>query len=184
MLDRTALDADTVIAARNGDERALGDVLRRLERVFRAFFVSRLGRRDEVDDLVQNSLVRVHSSLADLNDPARLKAFAMKAAFFELQDLYRGRYSPKEILFDPSDPPEGYVTESVGDGLDLDRALGQLSDHARRILELREYGFRYEEIAGMMETTEAAVKMQVKRAFEKLREVLATIAALIILVFS
>ena len=64
------------------------------------------------------------------------------------------------------------------DGLDLERALEMLSPRARRIIELREYGYRYEEIAEIIGTTEAAIKMQVKRAFEKMRSVLISLVAL------
>ena len=39
-------------------------------------------------------------------------------------------------------------------------------------MELREYGYRYEEIANIVGSTEAAIKMQVKRAFEKMRDML------------
>jgi RNA polymerase sigma-70 factor (ECF subfamily) len=97
----------------------------------------------------------------------------MKAAIYELQDFYRGRYSSKERLFD-TDPPSSYSddAEEVGADIDTQRALNSLSDKARTIMELREYGYRYEEIAQKLGTTVAAVKMQVKRAFEKMREVL------------
>ena len=52
------------------------------------------------------------------------------------------------------------------------KALSAISPKARQILELREYGYRYKEIADMIDTSEAAVKMQVKRAFERMRKVL------------
>lgn len=177
---RHEFDAALVDSARAGDEQAVNRVLVRLEEIFRRFFISRIGRCDEVDDLVQNSLVRVHTSLADLKDSSSLRSFAMKAAFFELQDLYRGRYSGKEATFDPLAAPDSAKEEDGAARIDVERALGHLSDHARRILELREYGYRYEEIAKRLDTTEAAVKMQVKRAFEKLREVL----AMILLIFT
>ena len=57
--------------------------------------------------------------------------------------------------------------------MDIERALEVLTPKARRIIELREMGYPYKDIADMVETTEAAVKMQVKRAFERLRGVLA-----------
>ena len=62
--------------------------------------------------------------------------------------------------------------------MDLDRALATLSEHARAILEMRELGYPYAEIAESLDTTEAAVKMQVKRAFSRLRDVLTATAAL------
>jgi RNA polymerase sigma-70 factor (ECF subfamily) len=42
-------------------------------------------------------------------------------------------------------------------------------------MELKLMGYRYEEIADMIDSTEAAVKMQVKRAVERLRDLLAVI---------
>lgn len=168
-----SFDPQTVARAQRGDEAARAHLLAALEPILRAFFRSRIGGRPEVDDLVQNALIRVHRGLDDLHQPDRLKAFAMKAALFELQDYYRGRYTPRETLFDPDRPPaDPSGADSAGLRLDLERALAVLTDHARRILELRELGYPYAEIAEMLGTTEAAVKMQVKRAFERLRSVL------------
>ena len=65
--------------------------------------------------------------------------------------------------------------DTAGLRLDLERALAVLTDHARRIIELHELGYPYAEIAEMLDTTEAAVKMQVKRAFERVRDTLTII---------
>ena len=178
----TPFDPVLVTRAQAGDadarERLLADVTYPL----RGFFRSRIGAGPEADDLVQNALMRVHRGLDDLQNPARFKAFAMKAALFELQDFYRGRYSSREALFDPDLPTPGSVgPEDVALRVDLERALNTLSEHARAILEMRELGYPYAEIAETLDTTEAAVKMQVKRAFEKLRSVLAGAAAALIL---
>jgi RNA polymerase sigma-70 factor, ECF subfamily len=174
-----AFDPVAVEQAQAGDERARARLLARLEPIFRRFFYSRIGARDEVDDLVQNALLRVHNGLDVLQRPDRLKAFAMKAAVFELQDFYRGRYNSRETTYDPDLPPPGSTDpEPSGLRIDLDRAMEALSPKARRIIELRELGYPYKEIADMVDTTEAAVKMQVKRAFERLRSVL-TVAAVL-----
>jgi RNA polymerase sigma-70 factor, ECF subfamily len=166
-------DPEVVARAQAGDERARAKLLERLEILFRRFFASRLGHRDEVDDLVQNALLRVHTSLHSLQQPDRLKAFAMKAAVFELQDFYRGRYSPRETTFDPDLPAPGVTSPDPSAArIDVERALDVLTPRARQIIELREMGYLYKEIAEMVGTTEAAVKMQVKRAFERLRDAL------------
>lgn len=173
-------DPDVVSRAQAGDAAARDALIAAVESPIRAFFRSRIGRAPEVDDLVQNALVRVHRGLDALNNPARFKAFAMKAALFELQDFYRGRYSTREALFDPDLPTPGSVgPDDVGLKLDLDAALATLTDHARAILEMRELGYPYAEIAVTLDTTEAAVKMQVKRAFEKLRDLLAATAVVL-----
>lgn len=169
------------LRAKQGDAHARDQLLRRLEPVMRGFFVNRIGLRAEVDDLTQNSLLRVHRGLEDLKDDSRLKAFAMKGALYELQDFYRGRYRPKEVLYDAQDPPE-YTDENghPSQRMDVETALSTLTPRAREIIELRESGFRYEEIASMIDSTEAAVKMQVKRAFERMRDTLAMLLMLLI----
>src|SRR5690606_15633927 len=173
----TPLDPEAVARAQRGDQSARERLLTALEPILRAFFTSRIGRESDVDDLIQNALVRVHRGLDDLQQTDRLKAFAMKAALFELQDFYRGRYSTREALYDPDRPPaDPGGVDTAGLRLDLERAMESLTDHARRILELRELGYPYLEIAEMLDTTEAAVKMQVKRAFERLRGLLPAFA--------
>ena len=173
--------AEQVERAQQGDEQARSELLTALEPILRGYFIKRIGQEAAVDDLVQNTLLRIHEGLADLEKPGSLKAFAMKAAMFELQDYYRGRYDMKEQLYDPE--LERERSDAAGESLahvDVDRALDMLPDKTRRILELREYGFKYREIAQMVDLTEAAIKMRVKRAFEKLRDALAAICALLL----
>lgn len=173
MSGKRRFDKQLVDDAQQGDAEAFETLLSRIEPMLRAFFIARIGSRVDVDDLIQNTMLRLHRGLPDLNDTARLKSFTMKAAIYELQDFYRGRYSAKERLFDPDAPPDRVDdADTAGISVDVERALGTLSDKARTIMELREFGYRYEEIAEKLDTTEAAVKMQVKRALEKMRDAL------------
>ncbi len=181
MKEHTEQIADLVDRANAGDERAREHLLQWLEPVLRGFFIKRISLRPEVDDLVQNTLVRVHQGLPSLRESGSLKAFSLKAALYELQDYYRGRYSSKERPMEGADfhDSEERLRSSVS--IDLDRALAALTPQARRIIELREYGYKYVEIAESIGSTEAAVKMQVKRAFERLRTILAFIVLLSIM---
>ncbi|MFK7845039.1 MAG: RNA polymerase sigma factor [Rhodothermales bacterium] len=173
MAGKNAFDSKLVKKAQQGDSAAREHLMKALNPLLRAFFIKRIGFKTEVDDLIQNTLLRVHKGLSDLKDHSSLKAFAMKAALFELQDFYRGRYSAKESLYDPDHAPGDDTDEMpTPTQMDLERALSALSPKARRIIELREYGYRYEEIADIVGSTEAAIKMQVKRAFEKMRDML------------
>ena len=178
-------DADRVRQAQAGDEQARSALLSEVEPVLRGYFIKRIGKTADVDDLVQNTLVRIHTGLEDLEKPGSLKSFAMKAALFELQDYYRGRYDMKEHLYDPETPPEQRGPDGVSlASVDIERALDVLTPKARRIIELREYGYIYREIAQMLDTTEAAVKMQVKRAFEKMRDALVSFIAFLLILGS
>lgn len=180
MSEAASFDPAQVRRAQEGDERAWNELLGRLEPILRGYFIKRIGKETEVDDLVQNTLLRVHEGLDDLEKPGSLKAFAMKAALFELQDYYRGRYDMKETLYDPELPSQRTTEpEDRSAHVDVETALDALSPKARRIMELREYGYLYREIAQMLDTTEAAVKMQVKRAFEKMKEALSVVLVLV-----
>ena len=175
-----SFDPAQVRRAQDGDEQAWNDLLRRLEPILRGYFIKRIGKETDVDDLVQNTLMRVNDGLDDLKKPGSLKSFAMKAALFELQDYYRGRYDMKETLYDPELPPQRTTDpEDRSAHVDVEKALDVLTPKARRIMELREYGYLYREIAQMLDTTEAAVKMQVKRAFEKMKDALSVLLPLL-----
>ncbi len=175
-----ALTPELVGRARSGDLSAQSDVLRSIKPVFERFFAARLGRIAEVDDLVQNALLRLHSSFDRVQDPARFKGFAMKAALFELQDYYRGRYTLREQLYDPDLPAGSSHDAPAGLEMDAETLLSTLTPHARQILTLKAHGYRYEEIAQMVDSTEAAIKMQVKRATEKLRSLSFALSGLIV----
>lgn len=166
-------DPALVRRAQDGDGVARNLLLKRLGKVFKSYFQAKIGHQAVVDDLTQCSLLRVHSGLVSLKKPDKFKAFAMKAALFELHDYYRGRHSPKEKIFEPQVLPEKHDSfgEWPGNKYDVERALGALTPHARCVMELREHGYKYREIAEMLGTTETAVKMQVKRAFEKMRSI-------------
>ncbi len=174
-------NADRVRKAQRGDERIRSALLADIEPMLRGYFIKRIGKTVEVDDLVQNTLMRIHTGLSDLEKPGSLKSFAMKAALFELQDYYRGRYDMKEHLYDPETAPDRRGPDGVDiSNVDVERALDALTPKARRIIELREYGYLYREIAQMLDTTEAAVKMQVKRAFEKMFDALVSLIAFVL----
>ena len=59
-------DIDLVERAQAGDDGAREHLLRRLEPMLRAFFIKRIGLKPSVDDLVQNTLLRVHGGLEAL----------------------------------------------------------------------------------------------------------------------
>ena len=162
---------ELVERAKKGEKAAMEQVLSSLRPLLKSFFTRKARDAFTVDDLVQNTLLRVHTGLKALRNVEGFKAFAMKAAIFELHDMYRGRYAAKERLFDPErtvEWPSPASSDISGNRLDVERALSVLTPHARRIIELKEYGYRYKEIAQTLGTTDAAVKMQVKRAFVKM----------------
>ncbi|MDE2731847.1 MAG: RNA polymerase sigma factor [Bacteroidota bacterium] len=163
---------ELVRRARSGEEAAINLLLVRLKPVLKKYFSRRLTDTFSVDDLVMNTILRTRNGLPKIRTAESFRAFAFKAASYELHDYYRGRYSPKEILPDPEKTPESAAQDTshtVGLRLDIERALQLLSDRARCIIELKLQGYKYREIAETLDTSEGAVKMQVRRAFAALR---------------
>ncbi|MFT5143295.1 MAG: RNA polymerase sigma-70 factor (ECF subfamily), partial [Thalassolituus oleivorans] len=147
--------AQLVERAKRGDREAESALLGSLEPVVRGFFIRRVGHHPELDDLVQNTLLRVFRGITQIKDTGRVRAFALKAALFELQDLYRGRYGSREATMADEVVEPAVGPETSGVGIDIERALASLTPRARRIIELKSLGYKYGEIAGMVESTEA-----------------------------
>ena len=118
------VSAEAVRRAQEGDDRAREALLGEARSILRAYFAGRIGPGPAAGDLVQNTLVRVHGGLADLRKPGSFKAFLMKAALYELQNYYRGRYDMKERLYDPDTGPE----RTSGDALASRRSDGRATE--------------------------------------------------------
>lgn len=167
---------DFVARARE-EEPARDRLLAEVREVALRFFRQRMRDPVEAEDLAQNTVIRVLHGLPSLRDNRACKAFVLKAALYELQDHYRGRYALREHLMETLLPEMGGAAEAGLPPFDTLRALSNLTPGAQKVLELRAYGYRYEEIAELTGTTEAAIKMQVKRALEKLRTLLSLLLA-------
>ena len=174
------LASEVIERARAGDAAAVNLILEHLWPVYKEFFERKsksFTDRSIVHDLVHNALLRLRKSLKGLRKTESLMAYAMKNANYELHDMYRrrGQYAPKEVPLAPEKMPEQAPSSSssaADERLDVDSALNSLTPRARRVLELKVHGYRYREIAELLDTTEAAVKMQVKRAFKAMRKAL------------
>ena len=169
------LDVTLVSRACEGDKVAVDQVLISIRPYLLRYFRSKNLDRFAADDLLQNTLLRIGKGLPRLKNVKSFQSFAFKAAAFELQDFYRGRYRIKEELQDEGEYPEwpdAAGHEAVLARLDIEIALQALKPLSRQILELKELGYRYREIAQLMGMTQAAVKMQVRRAFASMRKIL------------
>lgn len=161
---------ELVQKAMKGNEAAQNQVFAQLRPFLMRYFESRLGKREEIDDLVQNTLLRIHKSWLVIREAERFMGFVMKAATYELHDLYRGRYDAKEVRYDTEIHSEPKVeTLNEGEAVDIEKLLSLLSDKSRHIIALKNAGYPYEEIGQIMGISASAVKMQVKRAFDKIR---------------
>lgn len=165
-----------------GDRRALQQLCSEIEGILRPYFRSRFRNQALVNDLCQESYLRLLNNFNKVDEPLKLKAFVLKIAFHVMQDHFRKKYQRAEEEFveaptsreefgrfrqqvESTDSPDDSPIEKM----DLEMSLNSLPGKTRTILALRNDGYKFEEIAENLDLSVSAVKMQYKRGMEKLK---------------
>lgn len=156
-----------------GDEPAYHAFLRELSAHLRAFLRRRLVRLpDEVEDLVQESLLAIHNQRHTYDAGQPLTAWIHAIAKYKLIDLLRRR-ARRDLLNDPLDDEFGLAsaanTEAADARRDLGRLLQQLPERQRLpIVHMKLEGLSVAETAKRTGMSESAVKVGVHRGLKAL----------------
>lgn len=162
--------------AQAGDQIAYASLLAMLTGVTRRFARARVGDVGWVDDVVQETLLTIHSA-RHTYDPARPFApWFYAIASSRMIDVLRRerRVQSREIADDTL--PEWSSSESDDRGIDvkaIHAALAALPARQRDVIErmkLRDESVR--DIAGRLNMTESAVKVTAHRGYKMLRRLL------------
>ena len=128
------------------------------------------GRKDEADDLAQDALVKAYLSCAGYQDKGKFRSWLFKIAyntFLNHKASLKTMVSIDEARIQslPNEGGEGWQYQ------DLYLALGTLPPKERSALTLFYLnGYSIKEIATITETSEDAVKKQLSRGRDKLKE--------------
>ncbi len=170
-----ALDELAIQRAKSGDLEAL-------ERVYRAYesTVYTLGRRicrtaEDAEEVLQETFLEVCRSIKKFRGtaPGSLTAWIKRIA--SSKALIRIRY---EKYRETDELQEDGAWAGRGDGdvglqLDLEQAMGRLSDTSRAVVWMHDVeGYTHEEIAELMDRTVSFSKSQLSRAHARLRRML------------
>ena len=157
----------------HGDASAYQDFLKSLSAHLRAYFRKRLTRLpDDVEDLVQETLLAVHNQRHTYAADQPLTAWIHAIARYKLIDLYR-RHSGHEALHDPLDDDSEVLAESDTGAQDarrdLARLLAHLPDRQRLpIQHVKIEGMSVAEAARLTGMSESAIKVGVHRGLKAL----------------
>ena len=162
-----------LLSSLNGDAKAYQLFLKELAGLLRGYFRRRLASLpDEVEDLVQESLLAIHNKrhTYDRSQPATAWIYAI--AKYKLIDLLR-RHERYDKRNDPLDDDVTLFTPSENEAADARRdvynMLAQLPDQMRLpIIHTRLEGLSVAETAERTGLTESAVKVGVHRGLKKL----------------
>lgn len=164
---------DLLVRGLGGDRTAYEAFLKALSAHLRAFFRRRLARLpDEVEDLVQETLLAVHNQRHTYQPDQPLTAWVHAIARYKLIDMLRRRAN-HDALNDPLDDERevlaGSDTEAADAQRDVARLLEQLPDrHRLPIQYVKLSGLSVAEAAHATGMSESAVKVGVHRGLKAL----------------
>lgn len=157
----------------DGDAVAYQAFLKDMSAHLRAFFKRRLvSLPDEIEDLVQETLLALHNQRHTYQSSQPLTAWVHAIARYKLIDLFRSRGS-RESLHDPLEDDLQLFAASDTDACDARRdlgcLLGQLPDNQRLpIVHMKLEGLSVIETAEATGMSESAVKVGVHRGLKAL----------------
>lgn len=176
MIFREVEDRDLIGKARRGNVEAFNALVSRWEKRVFNYVLKLVGDRDDALDLTQEAFLRAWQNLAKLDDPDRFAGWLFRIAHNEAYSLLR-RSRPREEL---SEEPAGL--ESPGRlfpselRLAVERAMSKLSTEQREAVVLKVYeGFKFEEMARILDAPLSTVKSRVYSALDVLKDVLAPV---------
>jgi len=177
-------DRELVASARRGDAEAFGELVSRHERAMlaaaRAYFASEA----DVEDAVQDALVKAFRALDQLRDGAKFSGWLMRITVNTCLDTLRSRTDKRSLAdFATSVPlyprlgqqhftPATLASRSERSEM-LRAAIGRLAEDLRVAVMLR-YGedMSYEQVAEYLDVPPSTVQGRLRRAKQALREVL------------
>ncbi len=164
---------DLLISGFAGNATAYHAFLKALSAHLRAFFRRRLaGLPDEVEDLVQETLLAIHNQRHTYDAGQPLTAWVHAIARYKLVDLLRRR-AGRDALHDPLDDEievlQASDTEAADARRDIAKLLDQLPDRQRLpIIHMRLEGLSVMEVSRLTGMSESAVKIGVHRGLKAL----------------
>jgi RNA polymerase sigma-70 factor (ECF subfamily) len=156
-----------------GDSGAYHAFLKELAGHLRAFLRRRLARLpEEVEDLVQESLLAVHNQRHTYNPSQPLTAWAYAVARYKLIDLLRRR-ARTDLLHDPLDEESELLATSDNEAADARRDIAKLlaqlpERHRLPIVYVKLEGLSVAEAARRTGMSESAIKVGVHRGLKAL----------------
>ncbi len=161
-----------MLAGLNGDAPAHARLLKLLSERLRAYFGRRLSASpDDVEDLVQETLLAVHLRRATYDRAQPFTAWAHAIARYKLIDHWRRR---KIRATTPLDDVADFLASEPVDsdaGLDLTRVLSTLPQRQRTLVEdVKIHGLSLSEAGLRGGLSEGAAKVALHRALKLLAE--------------
>ena len=174
MIFREIEDLDLIAKARRGDVEAYNVLVSRWEKRVFNYLLRLVSNREDALDVSQETFLKAYQNLRKLDDPARFPAWLFRIAHNEAFSLLRRRKPETELAGEPRPRNTGGRLLPVELSLAVESALKRLSEDQRETVLLKIYqGFKFEEMAEILECPVSTVKSRLYTALELLKTTLA-----------
>jgi RNA polymerase sigma-70 factor (ECF subfamily) len=179
-------DESLLFEAVRGDEYSFAELVRRWEKKIFGFVFRYTGNREDSQDVVQSTFIKVYNNLDKLKDPASFPSWLYRIALNECRIRFRKnrrildrevpcREGTGEGALDGAEPGVDTVTpEQIAAGREELNRLGAafylLPEEQRAVILRREYqGLRFREIAEVLGLPLSTVKSRLYLGLKALR---------------
>jgi len=168
---------ELLLSGLDGDTAAYEAFLRELSALLRGFLRGRLARiPDEVEDLVQETLLAIHNQRHTYDAAQPLTAWEHAIARYKMIDLLRRR-AGREALHEPLDDELAVFASSDSEAGDARRDLGKLlavlpERQRLPIVHVKLQGLSVAETARQTGMSESAVKVGIHRGLKALAAII------------
>jgi RNA polymerase sigma-70 factor (ECF subfamily) len=174
LIFREVEDRDLIAKARRGDVEAYNLLVSRWEKRIFNYLLRLVRNREDAADLSQDVFLKAYQNLPKLEDPAKFSGWLFRIAHNEAFSLLRRRKPDSGIDREPVAPDAGGRLLPMELSLAVESALKRLSDDQREAVLLKVYqGFKFEEMAEILECPVSTVKSRLYTALDLLKATLA-----------
>jgi RNA polymerase sigma factor (sigma-70 family) len=172
-------DEDLLARHLAGDQEAFGQLVVRYGPVVQGLMRRGMARPQDADELVQDTFVLLHRSAASFDPSRRLRPWLLTIAHNVKREYFRrkGRRPEEELVLDGRRDPsvKAHDLDRRDAQKELDRALAQLPDAQRQVVELHWLaGLSMPEVADTVGISLSAAKVRAHRAYKRMKAYLMT----------
>lgn len=169
-------DEQIMEAVKNGELQQASLLFERYHKRLFNFLARMTNDRELAEDLTQNVFLRIIRYRNSYRPGLKFQSWIYQVARNVFSDHYQAAKKNKPNTMDVEKIGESLADENESQRLDeqekiLHRSMALLNDEQRELLVLTRFQhMKYEEVAELMDTTVANIKVKVHRAISKLRE--------------
>jgi RNA polymerase sigma-70 factor, ECF subfamily len=174
LIFREVEDRDLIGKARRGEVEAFNLLVSRWEKRVFNYLLRLVSNREDALDLCQDVFLKAYQNLPKLDDADRFSAWLFRIAHNEAFSLLRKRRPEGEMTREPRTSDPGARLLPIELSLAVETALGRLNPDQREAVLLKVYqGFKFEEMAEILECPVSTVKSRLYTALDLLKTTLA-----------